>query len=87
MFAFSVALILIPWPLTLAFSRSGPYPWFWTSVVAAMVCFGACFLWPAFRPRSGTPLQPDLPSTTYGSETRPGHGFICEEDQDSTFEI
>ena len=49
-----------------------------------MLCMSGCFLWPAFSAPAGMhALQPDLPSTTYGSETGSGR----DDDEGSTFEI
>ena len=88
MFAVAAGSMLFPWPLAFAFSRSGPYPWLWPSVLAALACISGCFLRPAFSAQSGTPvLQHDLPSTTCASETGPGRLRTCDEDEESTFEI
>ena len=83
MFSFSAMAILLPWPVTWVLSDSGR-PWIWISVFIAMLCISGCFLWPACSGPSGTPvLQPDLPGTTYGSETLSAR----DEDEGSTFEI
>ncbi|CAE7552621.1 AND1 [Symbiodinium sp. CCMP2592] len=88
MFGVAAGSMLFPWPLAFAFSRSGPYPWLWPSILAALACVSGCFLRPAFSTQSGTPvLQRDPPSTSCGSEAGPGRSGTCDEDEESSFEI
>ncbi|CAE7395678.1 AND1 [Symbiodinium sp. CCMP2456] len=87
MLSVAAASMLLPWPLALAFSGSGGYPWLWPSVLAAVGCISGCLLRPAFIAQSTPVLQRDMPSTTYGSETGPGHSGTGDEDEEPTFEV